>query len=199
MTQVRKKSVRQFSLVSGAAVRLITPDVLNDYILPYAPLHPAYKYLSSVHRADYLRTYFMHFHGGGYSDVKRTTGSWLPAFETLKRNASIWVVGYPEAGPGDVVPSVRRNWKRVLGNCAYICRPRTPFTTEWYSRMIALMDTKLAALQRHPAQTPRDMAGKSRYPIGWTQMLGSIFHPMSLKYSSHMSQALPRSVFHDYE
>ena len=202
MSSVRKESIRKFSAVSGAAVRLITPNNLNDYIMPYAPLHRAFKYLSFVHRADYLRTYFMHFHGGGYADVKRTTGSWLPAFEMLKQNASIWVVGYPERGPGDVAGGrkVRENWKRVVGNCAYICRPRTPFTTEWYNRMIALMDIKLAALQLHPARHPRDAAGrKSRYPIGWNQMLGSIFHPMCLKYSNHISQTLPRGVFHGYK
>lgn len=61
---------------SGVEVKLITPKNLNNYLLPDFPLHPAYDYLSLVHKSDYLRCYFMHFHGGGYSDIKPNYKNW---------------------------------------------------------------------------------------------------------------------------
>ena len=66
-------------------VLLVTPDDLAAYVLPEHPLHEAYEGLSFVHRSDYLRCYFLNFHGGGYADIKpfhtgwagRSTG-WTP-------------------------------------------------------------------------------------------------------------------------
>ncbi len=48
--------------------------------------HQAYAYLSEVNNADYLRTYFMRFYGGGYTDVKMHRGSWVSSFEKLNLN-----------------------------------------------------------------------------------------------------------------
>ena len=186
--------------MSGFRPTLITKHNLEKYILPHEPLHPAYKYLSAVHRADYLRTYFKHFYGGGDSDIKQTRGSWKTAFNKLQ-NTSVWIVGYKERGAFDVAGGqrIQKHWRRVVGNCAYICRPRTPFTTEWYNSMLALMDTKLGALRKHPASDPRDASGMTKYPIEWNEMLGSIFHPLCVKFSNHISQALPPSVFENYQ
>lgn len=71
ITPNRFRSLNQFKEISEVDVILITKDNLHEYILPENPLHPSYKYLSAVHRSDYLRTYFMHFYGGGYSDIKK--------------------------------------------------------------------------------------------------------------------------------
>ena len=68
MNETRLNGLNKLRSVSGCNVVLITPDNLNDFLIE--PLHPAYKYLSLVHRSDYLRAYFMHYHGGGYSDIK---------------------------------------------------------------------------------------------------------------------------------
>ena len=54
--------------------------MLDKYILQEHPLHQSFNYLSETHKADYLRTYFMRFHGGGYSDIKKTSGSWIDSF-----------------------------------------------------------------------------------------------------------------------
>jgi hypothetical protein len=71
MSQNRLDGLHNLQTVSECEVILVTPQNLNQYILPDAPLHPGYKYLSETHKADYLRTYFMHFYGGGYSDIKK--------------------------------------------------------------------------------------------------------------------------------
>ena len=55
---------------TGLEVIFVNQDNLSNWVLKNAPLHTSYKYLSSVHKADYLRCYFMHHYGGAYSDVK---------------------------------------------------------------------------------------------------------------------------------
>ena len=84
LSENRIKSLESLKAVTGANIILITPNNLYYYIKPYAPLHPAYDYLSLVHKSDYLRSYFMYHYGGGYSDIKRSLGSWKKGFELIK-------------------------------------------------------------------------------------------------------------------
>ena len=72
MSDKRKKCLDSIKQNIGVKVILITPNNLDKYILKDYPLHKSYKYLSEVHKSDYLRTYFMHHYGGGYTDIKNT-------------------------------------------------------------------------------------------------------------------------------
>ena len=75
MSENRNECLKELIKVSKCNVILVKPEMLNKYILDEHPLHPSFNYLSETHKADYLRTYFMRFHGGGYSDIKKTTES----------------------------------------------------------------------------------------------------------------------------
>ena len=198
MTQNRKNCLQQLVNTSKCKVILVTPHNLHEYILPDVPLHEAYQYLSQTHKADYLRTYFMHFHGGGYSDIKKTTGSWEKSFEDL-RQSNCWICGYPEVPNGVGYAPHADKWRELIGNGAYICKPKTPLTTEWYNDMIALLDKKLPELKLNPAKHPRDHKSEhSKYPIGWIEMLGEIFHRVAYKYKEYVLNTLPISIFQDY-
>lgn len=121
MSDDRKRCFEQFKEISETKVILITYKNLNNYILDSEPLHPAFKYLSYTHQADYLRTYFMNFYGGGYSDIKMTTGSWKKSFDDLY-NSDKWINGYQEIGyNGVAVNYLKSNWYELIGNGAYIC------------------------------------------------------------------------------
>ena len=195
----RLDSLQQLIDTSDCDVILVTKDNLHEYLLPGVPLHPAYKYLSETHKADYLRTYFMHFHGGGYSDVKKTTGSWEQCFNDLY-NSDYWVCGYKEIPTGVAYPPILDKWRDLVGNGAYICKSNTPLTQEWYSSMIALLDTKLEQLMQFPARGPQDMAGSGTgYPLEWNEMLGRIFHRVCYKYKEKLLNTLPISIFIDYK
>jgi hypothetical protein len=93
------------------------------------------------------------------------------------------------------------NVRKLIGNCAYIARPRTDFTFEWREKANAVLTTNLEALRLNPALHPEDFKGrwidgrKSRYPLGWTQLLGDIFHPLCLKYSNHIIRTLDPPEF----
>jgi hypothetical protein len=201
ITYNRVNSLDNLINISQANVLLITKEILNDFILEEHPLHPAYEYLSETHKSDYLRTYFMHFHGGGYSDIKPTTGSWKESFEFMAdpANEHVYICGYPEIETGVAVDDYSDYWNELIGNNCYICKPNTPFTNEWYTSMISLLDTKLEELKKNPASDPRDCKEKGTgYPIEWNEMLGRIFHRVCYKYRDHIHRSLPMCILHNY-
>ena len=185
---------------SGLEVILVTDHNLSKFILPEAPLHEGYKYLSAAHKSDYLRAYFMHFHGGGYSDLKKITKSWLPALDELNKNTSAYAVGYAEVSRNDVavVPNkllnkrMHENWDSLIGICQMICRPRSRFTSEWYRRMINTMDANIKSLRKNPARDVSDWYTKDYpYPFRWAQVGGEAFHPACYQFRKHIRQSLP--------
>lgn len=202
----RLQALKSFSN-TDLDVIFIDKNQLEKWLLPDYPLHPGYEFLSAIHRADYLRVYFMHHYGGGYSDIKFIKSSWETAFESLI-NSDKLAIGYREIGPKGVaiIPSVNYiqlilNWKKLIGNCSYIFKPYTEFTYEWISYTNQLLDSKYLQLKMYPAKVPEDCFRKkingtySKYPIRWSEMLGNIFHPLCLKYSRHLLYTLPKPDF----
>jgi len=192
MTDNRKRCLKSLIDNAGVPVKLVTPENIESYILKEHPLHPAFQFLSAVHKSDYLRCYFMHFYGGGYSDVKMRENSWLPAFDTLRRSDKR-VLGYGEKRKrdlavveGNVGVDLRRHFLSAIGNCSYICRPYTSFTNEWYTELLMRMDSFQHELIKFPGNILGDNEG---YPIPWTNILGSIFHPLCLKYKDQILQS----------
>jgi hypothetical protein len=183
--------------LTQCTVRLVTPETLSDHLVEGHPLHPAYEYLSEVHKSDYLRTYFMHFHGGGYSDIKRPGGAWKPAFEDL-RSGDAWMCGYPEISGGVAYPPLVAEWGSMVGNGSYIFKPRTPLTEAWYGEMLKLCDVKLELLRQSPATHARDCAELSAYPLQWNELLGRIFHRVSYAYRDKTLRTLPMPVCSGY-
>lgn len=200
MTENRKLAIQSMKNKSGCDVVIVTKDNLKSYILKEYPLHPAYEYLSDVHKSDYLRTYFMHFYGGGYSDIKMTTGDWNKAFDDISNNPHIIANGYQEVGPHGVGYEPHKdNWRSLIGNGAYIFRPMTECTHAWYSGMIKLLDSRLEELKKHPATHPRDKKEDGTgYPIRWIEMLGEIFHKVTLQYADRMLMTVPIPIFYNY-
>jgi hypothetical protein len=143
----------------------------------------------------------MNFYGGGYSDIKDTRGNWINSFNILN-NSNKWIIGYKETGYNGVAGTheLKSKWNKLIGNGAYICKPQTELTKEWYNNMIKLLDCKLEKLKEYPSSTPQDCAEKSngKYPIYWSEMLGSIFHPLCYKYKDYVLNTLPKLVFRNY-
>jgi len=199
MSRQRKKSLKQLRKKSKCNVILITPKNLNNYILKNHPLHKSYQYLSETHKADYLRTYFMRFYGGGYSDIKKTSGSWISSFEKLQNNKNIWIIGYKEVKDGVANSQLVDKWEYLIGNCAYICKKDTQLVKDWYNEMIKLLDDSYEKLKKNPSTFPQDQKDSgSGYPLEWNELLGRIFHPLVYKYKNHVSNTLPISIFKNY-
>ncbi len=225
MSEARRSSLDSMA-TTGCEVVLVDTHNLHDFV-PAQRIHPAYPFLNLAHRADYLRCYFMKHFGGGYADLKPISHSWTEAFELLESDPNLWGIGYREVnrnGVANIYASsrqlnenplrrlstyirwrlMRRQYKDLIGLCAFAFKPDTPFVNEWWDELNRRLDRLLPALQKTPARHPRERPGEiyageaSRYPVPWTYVLGDIFHPLILKYRNHMNSSLPPPGFKDY-
>lgn len=194
MSDSRKRSLKQMRETMGVEVVLVTKDMIPNYILKDHPLHDAYQYLSETHKSDYLRTYFMHFYGGGYSDIKLTTGSWLPVFDELAASDK-WMSGFKEIPGGVAYPPYVDKWPIMIGSSAFICKPNTPLTKKWYETTLTYLDEHLETLKAHPATFPQDNnSSGSGYPFP-TNVIGYNLHKVSYDYLDHILRTLPPCDF----
>jgi len=189
MSRARLRGLMSLQSSCGVDVVLITPKNLDEYIVE--PLHQDYERLSLVHRSDYLRAYFMHHHGGGYSDIKPGLNSWRESFKCLGEN---YILGYREVGRWAVAPcyskpglrsKLEKKWNSLVGCGAFICQPKTEFTREWLGEVEDTITLKRLALRAFPGNVMGDNPG---YPLQWTEILGDIFHPLILKYGDYVVQ-----------
>lgn len=183
---------------------LITNENLSNYIIDNHPLHPGYQYLSDVHKADYLRTYFMHHYGGGYTDIKPCSWDWNPYFDQLE-SSDAFGVGAPE-DEGELSVTVKQrawlgqHWNKLMTNDLYIFKSNTEFTTKWYNKLLEIMDIKINNLQKFPAKSSREAADTvvTRYPIEWGEILLEIFHPLCYEYTDKLIKTMPLPITKDY-
>ena len=210
MSDERKKALDTIIQNTKIEVILINKNNINNYIIPQYPLHPAYDYLSSVHKSDYLRTYFMHHYGGGYTDIKPTVADWSIFFDQLY-NSDSFGIGYTEVGSNGVaiLPNplglfLKNNWKSLLGNGAYIFKGKTEFTNQWINSLNYILDIRHDLLKLNPATTYRDCYDEnkdplSQYPLKWSEILGDIFHPLCYKYKEKLMHGLIPPQFYNYK
>lgn len=175
---------------SDLEVRLVTPDNLEEHLVPGHPLHPSYARLSYVHRSDYLRCYFMHHVGGGYTDVKLPRQPWGPVWSEFE-DPDVWMVGQPEVNSdlvanmaGRLGRDVQREFARLSINSSFVMRPRTPLTAEWYDEVQRRMDYYSRDLERFPAVDP--MGATGGYRVTWIALQSQVLHPLQLKHLSHV-------------
>ncbi|PXW22421.1 glycosyltransferase family 32 protein [Paraburkholderia caballeronis] len=191
-------------------VALVNQHCVEDWVKKDYPLHPAYPYLSSTHKSDYLRCYLMHHYGGGYTDIKITTTKWPRFFETLEHSGKL-ALGYTELAhglphvQGEFGDLLRRSHHELIGLCAFIFEKQSPLTEKWLNQVHDVLDRKLDDLQRFPASHPQDQAGvilpdgtKSSYPLRWAEILGEILHPLMYEYRAELMHAPIAPYFGSY-
>lgn len=194
MSNNRLQAIWSIFSNTGCSVAFVNRNTLAEWVNPEHPLHPAFPYLSSTHKADYLRCYLMHHYGGGYTDIKLTTKKWGGFFDEIERS-EMWALGYTELPHG--IPHVegafgdllRKSHADLIGLCAFIFKKNTRLTSTWLAQTERLLDAKLPLLKQFPAQHPLDQSGvilptgePSCYPLRWAEMLGEIFHPLVYEY-----------------
>jgi hypothetical protein len=174
----------------GLPVHLVTPDSLPEWLVAGHPLPAAYEHLSFVHRSDYLRGYLMHHHGGAYVDVKEPYGSWLPSHERMAADPDAWATSYQTTHadwigklPGRMGSEILVNYRLMFGKSGFMMRSHTPLTAAWMARMHAVLDERGADLAAHPGGVYGDDAA---YPMSWTDLLGRVLDPLTLKHLGHV-------------
>ena len=188
MSKARRNCFETIKKNIGIKVILITPKNLKKYIVKGHPIHKAYPYLSLVHKADYLRTYFMHFYGGGYTDIKKTDINWKPFFENLNKQEDKWCNGYTEidGGSSSKDPEVHKNLKKYIGNGSYIFKPNTPITRKWFEILNKKLDKAYPELKKQP-KNPNSIHDI----LGWSYLLCDHFHDVLKPYTDNILHDLP--------
>ncbi|WP_224278133.1 hypothetical protein [Nocardioides lacusdianchii] len=174
----------------GLPVELVTPSTLDQWIVPEHPLPAAYEHLSLVHRSDYLRGYLMHHHGGAYVDVKQPLESWRPGYDRMAADPQVWVTSYSSSHAnwigklkGRLGLDILVHYRLMFGKGGFMMRSYTPLTAAWVAQMDAVLDTRAERLAKHPGGVFGDDAD---YPISWTDLLGRVLDPLTLKYLDHV-------------
>ena len=145
MSPNRAKSLEILTRDSGCKVITITPDNLSDYLVEGDSLHEGYDLLSLTHKSDYLRSYFIYHYGGGYSDIKAYTYSWLPYFDQLEESDKEFI-GAQEQSPHHIASDnfMIKNYFRNLASVrCFIFKPKTSFAKEWKDLTNEKMDAVL--------------------------------------------------------
>ena len=201
LSENRKRSLEAMKVAPGGNIVFIDNKNLSDYILPEFPLHEGYQYLSPIQKGDYLKCYFMHHYGGGYSDIKQTSRPWTEYFDRINKNPTL-----NDSGTAWSSEHLKSNWGKLIGCGLMICRKNTPFTLDWWNALNEKMDGYLAELKKYPGQWPRDSYNhmnphtgeRSKYPIPWATLHGHVYHPLTLKYHKNIDQDLTYPVMEDY-
>jgi hypothetical protein len=153
---VRKYNAKDFEII------LITPDNLTHYL---TDIHPAYQYLSYVHRADYIRCEILHQRGGIYLDMDTI------CFRNLQR----W---YDKIQDYDIVNYDGRPWGEIFGISVFgPTRRHSVLTRAWSEEMRKHLDKRLSDLISFRKMTP----DPAKDCLQWAEILHDILVPVAKK------------------
>lgn len=174
----------------GLPVELVTPSTLQRWIVSGHPLPDAYEHLSLIHRSDYLRGYLMHHHGGAYVDVKQPLWSWRPSYDRMAADPEAWVTSYSTSHAnwigklrGRLGLDILVHYRLMFGKGGFMMRSHTPLTAAWMAQMDEVLESRRDLLAEHPGGVFGDDVD---YPISWTDLLGRVLDPLTLKHLEHV-------------
>jgi len=189
MSEDRNRCFESIKSKSGVDVRLITINNLQEYLLPDFPLHSGFNFLSDTHKSDYLRSYFMHCRGGGYTDIKQCHYDWNYYFDLLD-NSDKEFIGCKQYTPKHIAYSPYKDYYDFLvGVNCFIFKKNTAFSKLWFETTNSVMDAKIIELVKNPGtyhhravtggvQGLPGVHSSSEYPFLWNELLGRIFHKL---------------------
>jgi hypothetical protein len=211
MSHNRRAALKALYKNSNVDIEVISDKNFYSYNNQEIPIHPAFEYLSDVHKSAYARAYLMYFYGGGYSDIKENTFDWNPFFDQLF-SSKYDAAGYPEKRATGIANFwgndlelknyVENNYQKFAGNGHYIFKPKTIFAKLWLEKVHELLSKKLPDLKKHPGSyhpyavfggvlSSHPESGRfnnSLYPITWNEINGRIMQ--KLQYESDCSNFL---------
>ena len=190
----------------GVPVILITSNNYSFFIKSH-PIHKSFDLLSGVHKSDYIRTYLLHNYGGGYHDIKHREESWHDCWGDWLFDDNIWIYGRRENNRGAIgyppnESHIRNKYNKLVTMGWVICKPNTNFTGNLLQKIEDILDQKYPELVAYPGynsegyyhENPFQMAEENNYPLRWLEILGEIYHPLMLEYTSHIKYGLPDAI-----
>lgn len=209
MSPDRHRCYRSIIRNSGIAkIEMITPDNYKDYEVEGYPIHPAFQYLSEVHKSDYLRAYVTYHHGGCWTDVKYIDHDWNIYFDMLDNAPDKMGIGYQEMiimnGEYRIHDPSNIHY-RCLSMGHFIFREKTPIFENYISLIDKHLDGIVSELEKYPGTVhplacldnhqhsnfPEHLRSYP-YPITWMGISWYFFHTQ-LPYIDRIMYGMPPS------
>ena len=187
---------------------LLTDENVYQYEKKDKPFHKSFPFLSGNHKSDYLRSYLLHYYGGGYHDVKYRNEGWIGQWDSFQ-DTNIWIKTRPERHPSwigydvdnPVTRKIQSKYKELGTMCWVICRPNTLYTKNLLNNIETRLDKHYENLKKNPSTKPGGYyANKpfskvedvnTMYPLRWLEIMGEHFHLLMYTYKDHMIFGLP--------
>jgi len=207
LTPRRKNNLQIIKDQCGVELKFLNHSDIPKYELADHKFHEAYQYLSATHKSDYLRSYFMHFYGGGYCDIKHADWDWNEYFNELEQSDDL-AIGYKLSCHLDVAVDpldinkerIINDWQNLIGFGAMICNPQTELTEMWFTNITLTLDQKFSDLQMFPAVHVRDKLGwvtNSGYPLRWAEIGAETFMKSCFKFKDKLNYSLPCPILNE--
>jgi len=194
LTENRIRNLENFESTTGMKNILIHPSNLDQFVLPFHPLHKTYPYLSAVHKSDYLRAYFGFFYGGGYMYIKECWGNWKSSWHDLITctDKNVFMNSHPNPDMGCVPCSlsqdVKDNYAKIPSVCIFLSKQFNPIMYDWLIEIEKILDERAENITNNPMRNPYEYGGK--YSICWNEigarLLHRIYYEKYLKTSSSL-------------
>jgi hypothetical protein len=208
-------SIRRFNALKSlidnlkVPVIIITNDNYKEWEVINYPIHDGFKYLSGVHKSDYMRVYLLYHYGGGYHDIKWREKSWEYEWEKF-HDQNIWLIGRREFSPDVIAFNPEKNlqhiqleYDKLITMGWFIGRPKNSFLLTLLNNINDILTSKLELLKLNPAPNSRCGSGFNcdinTYPIRWLEIMGEISHPLLLNYTQHINYTLPDILYKTYK
>jgi hypothetical protein len=153
LASVRRHNGADFDVI------VVTPGNVRRFLDP----HPAYRYLSHTHRADYLRLSLLHRYGGIYLDMD--TIALRPLTEV-----------YADLAAHDLVTYDGAPWGEVFGISVFgPTRRDSVLTRAWSEAVERLLGQRHDALAEHRRHDPNPDGDC----LGWSELLRDVVTPIA--------------------
>ena len=154
--------------------------------------------------------------------MKDTWFPWEKAFNILEHDSNLLMIGVKPtighllANIEEYTYELRNNliekMDRLCYMGAFIFKPRSQITTEWYNELHSRLDKYLPKLKSNPSKYTREcfdpglgfalpaptwelpvqqfLSMKTEYPLSWNIILAQILYPIQLKYLDRIANSV---------
>lgn len=170
MSEDRRRCYESILKNVNVEVVLVTESNVMSFEKAEHPFHPAFNFLSPVHKSDYLRPYFMYFYGGGYTDIKNTSYDWNPYLDLLEQSDKV-AIGYREKSPGNInYPAAKLVYDQILGTGVFAHKKGSHLAKKWVGYTEYIMTEKYERL-----------ISNKEYPFEYTELAGDVWHRVQVE------------------
>jgi hypothetical protein len=188
LPNLHKNLIEDIKNNSDVEIRLITYDNIGSYLK--FPIHPAVPYLSSKHKADYFRIYFLLLYGGISCNISQINNNFTEYIDKINLDDKISIGGFLEKEDNVSYPpnlEYRKKWyPYLISDSCLISKPNSNYIKEIHQNQHKILDKYYNILIKRPKLgllPPKTVPVKhDSYPLRLEEILGELNSLIGMKY-----------------